>query len=108
MLKRIKQVLIGKPLKNEAIHGQKFSVFLGLPILASDSVSSVAYASEEILYILLPAIGALAYKQLGFISGAIILLLMILTFSYRQTIQAYPNGGGSFIVASDNLGTYRV
>lgn len=105
MLRRVKQVLIGEPLKNEAIHGQKFSVFLGLPILASDSVSSVAYASEEILYILIPAIGALAYKQLGFISGAIILLLLILTFSYRQTIQAYPNGGGSFIVASDNLGT---
>lgn len=105
MLKRIKQVLIGKPLRNEAIHGQKFSVFLGLPILASDSVSSVAYASEEILRTLIPFIGILAYQQLGFISGAIILLLLILTFSYRQTIHAYPSGGGSFIVASDNLGT---
>lgn len=104
MLRWLKQLFIGKPLRNEAIHGQKFSVFLGLPILASDSVSSVAYASEEILIVLVPTIGALAYRELGFISGAIILLLLILTFSYRQTIQAYPNGGGSFIVASDNLG----
>lgn len=104
MLKRFKQVLIGKPLRNEAIHGQKYSVFLGLPILSSDAISSVAYASEEILIILIPAIGALAYRELGFISGAIILLLLILTFSYRQTIHTYPNGGGSYIVASDNLG----
>lgn len=105
MLRRLKKLLIGRPLENEAINGQKLSVFLGLPILASDSVSSVAYASEEILIVLVPVIGALAYRQLTFISGAIILLLMILTFSYRQTIQTYPNGGGSFIVATDNLGT---
>lgn len=105
MLKRIKQVLIGKPLKNEEIHGQKYSIFRGLPILASDPISSVAYASEEILIILVPAIGVLAYRELGFISAGIILLLLILTFSYRQTIQTYPNGGGAFIVASDNLGT---
>jgi amino acid transporter len=104
MLKKIKQIIIGKPLRNEAIYGQKYSVLLGLPILSSDAISSVAYASEEILIVLVPAIGAMAYRQLGYISGAIILLLLILTFSYRQTIQAYPNGGGSYIVASDNLG----
>lgn len=104
MLNSLKALLIGKPLRNEAINEQKYSVFLGLPILSSDSISSVAYASEEILIVLCPAIGVLAYRQLGFISGAIILLLLILTFSYLQTIPAYPNGGGSFIVAGDNLG----
>lgn len=104
MIKKFKQILIGRPLKNEEIHGQKYSVLRGLPILASDAISSIAYASEEILIVLMPALGILAYRQLGYISGAIILLLLILTFSYRQTIQAYPNGGGAFIVASDNLG----
>lgn len=104
MFRKIKHVLIGKPLQNEEIHGQKYSVLLGLPILSSDAISSVAYASEEILIVLIPAIGVLAYRELGFISAAIIALLLILTFSYRQTISAYPNGGGSYIVASDNLG----
>lgn len=104
MLNSLKRLLIGKPLKNDAIHDQKYSVLLGLPILASDAISSVAYASENILIILIPAIGALAFSQLTYISVAIILLLIILTFSYQQTIKAYPNGGGAYIVASDNLG----
>jgi amino acid transporter len=104
MFSNIKRVLIGRPLKNDAIHEQKYSVLLGLPILASDAISSVAYASEEILIVLVPVIGALAYTQLAYISLTIIGLLLILTFSYQQTIKAYPNGGGAYIVASDNLG----
>jgi amino acid transporter len=104
MLNSIKRVLIGKPLKNESIHEQKYSVFLGLPILASDAISSVAYASEEILIVLIPAVGILAYRELSFISLTIITLLLILTFSYQQTLKTYPNGGGAYIVASDNLG----
>ncbi len=91
-------------MQNEDIQSQKYSVFLGLPILSSDAVSSVAYASEEILIVLIPAIGMLAYRELAYISAAIIALLLILTFSYWQTINAYPNGGGSYIVASDNIG----
>ena len=104
MVQKIKQFLIGKPLQNEDIHGQKYTIFLGLPILSSDAISSVAYASEEILIVLIPVIGLLAYRELAYISAAIITLLLILTFSYRQTIHTYPNGGGSYIVASDNLG----
>ena len=104
MWKHAREILIGKPLRNEALGGQKYSVLTGLPILSSDAISSVAYASEEILIVLI-GIGTLAYEQLAFVSGAIILLLMIVTFSYMQTIPAYPNGGGSFVVASDNLGT---
>ncbi len=102
----LKRILIGKPLENEALKDEKYSVFWGLPILASDPISSVAYATEEILLVLVPAIGVLAFHPLTWISGAIILLLAILTFSYRQTIRAYPNGGGAYVVASDNLGKY--
>ncbi|MCX7708835.1 MAG: APC family permease [Clostridia bacterium] len=105
MFKEIKRLLIGRPLKNEAIHGEKFGVLWGLPILSSDAISSVAYAGQEILIVLLPAIGMLAFKQLTYISAAIIVLLAILTLSYRQTIDSYPNGGGAFIVAKENIGS---
>jgi amino acid transporter len=102
----LKRFLIGKPLDNEALKNEKYSVFWGLPILSSDAISSVAYATEEILIVLIPAVGLLAFRPLAGISLAIIGLLVILTISYRQTIQAYPCGGGAYIVASDNLGPY--
>lgn len=104
MFKNLKRVLIGRPLKNEAMGDEKYGILWGLPILASDAISSVAYAGQEILMVLLPAIGALAYKELAILSAAIIGLLIILTFSYRQTIENYPNGGGAYIVAKENLG----
>lgn len=101
---RLKRVLIGKPLKNEDLRGEKFGILWGLPILSSDAISSVAYAGQEILIVLIPAIGMLAFRQLTFISAAIIMLLVILTLSYRQTIESYPNGGGAFVVAKENIG----
>jgi amino acid transporter len=104
MFRNIKRFLIGRPLKNEALHGEKFGILWGLPILSSDAISSVAYAGQEILIVLIPAVGMLAFKQLTFISLAIIILLAILTLSYRQTIDSYPNGGGAFIVAKENIG----
>jgi amino acid transporter len=104
MFQRLKRKLIGRPLKSEALHDQKFGLLWGLPILASDALSSVAYASEEILLVLVPTIGILAYGKLTWISAAIIGLVVILAFSYRQTIQNYPNGGGAYVVASENLG----
>lgn len=105
MYDNLKRVLIGKPLKNEESDGQRYGILWGLPILASDAISSVAYAGQEMLLVMLPVAGALAYDQLSLVSGAIIVLLMILTLSYRQTIEHYPNGGGAYIVAKDNLGT---
>ncbi len=105
MFDNLKRVLIGKPLKNEESDDQKYGILWGLPILASDAISSVAYAGQEMLIVMLPIAGALAYGKLSLISGAIIILLMILTLSYRQTIEHYPNGGGAYIVAKDNLGT---
>ena len=104
MFNRLKRIIIGKPLKNEAIGDEKYGILWGLPILASDAISSVAYAGQEILLVLLPAIGILAYGKLTIISLVIIGLLFLLTASYRQTIENYPNGGGAFIVAKDNLG----
>lgn len=104
MLTTIKRYLVGKPLENEALSDEKYSVGLGLPILSSDAISSVAYATEEILLVLVPALGALAFKPLLGIALAIIGLLFLLVFSYRQTIEHYPNGGGAYIVAKDNLG----
>lgn len=101
---RIKRLLIGKPLKNEQLKGEKFGILWGLPILSSDAISSVAYAGQQILIVLLPAVGMLAFRQLTYISAAIIALLAILTLSYSQTIESYPNGGGAFVVAKENIG----
>lgn len=102
---KLKSIFIGRPLRNEAIAHQKFGVMWGLPILSSDAISSVAYAGQEILLVLLPLYGLVAYGQFQLIIGAILLLMTILIFSYRQTIESYPNGGGAYIVAKDNLGT---
>ncbi len=104
MIENIKRFLIGKPLESEEIEGQKYSVLWGLPILASDAISSVAYAGEEILRVLVPVIGLLAFSQLTLLTLLIIGLLFILTLLDMQTIRCYPNGGGSYIVASTNLG----
>ncbi len=104
MFKSIKKLLIGRPLKNEVAAEEKYSVLWGLPILASDALSSVAYATEEILLILIPTIGALAFSRLNYISLAIICLVVLLAMSYRQTIKSYPNGGGAYIVAKENIG----
>lgn len=104
MLKRIKAVLIGKAIKSTESENQKFSVFWGLPIMSSDAISSVAYACEEILLVLIPILGMASYKPLMGIAAAIVALLIILVFSYRQTIDCYPHGGGSYSVATDNLG----
>lgn len=105
MLKALKALLIGKALKTEELSHEKFNVLWGLPILSSDAISSVAYAGEEILWVLVPILGLAAYKNMFYAALAIVLLLFILVFSYMQTINSYPNGGGSYIVSKDNLGT---
>lgn len=104
MFKKVRRVLVGRPLKNEALQDQKLGVLWGLPILSSDAISSVAYAGQEVLMVLIPVIGIAAYMQLSIISIAIIGLLLILMLSYRQVIDSYPNGGGAYVVAKENLG----
>lgn len=99
-----KRYLIGEPLKSSQIHYEKFTVLKGLPILSSDAISSVAYACEEILWVMIPILGVGSFKYLTYVTLAIVALLSILVFSYRQTIDSYPNGGGSYIVSKENLG----
>jgi len=85
--------------------------FIGAPIAsseASDAISSTAYATQEILivFLSLAAVGTAAYSRLVPISLMVIGLLVIVVFSYRQTIYAYPTGGGSYVVSRENLGKY--
>ncbi len=103
LFRQVLRWLLGERLKTSQLTEQKFNVFWGMAILSSDAISSVAYAVEEILWILIPVIGMASYSWLLKIAGAIILLLFILTFSYRQTVDAYPSGGGAYIVAKSNL-----
>ncbi len=100
----LKTFLLGKPLETKRLAGEKLNTFWGLPIMASDAISSVAYAVEEILWVLVPIVGLLAYQDMFFTAIAIVFLLLILVFSYRQTIDSYPHGGGSYTVAKENLG----
>jgi len=101
---RFKARVLGKPLASGGLEEQKLTWYWGLPIMASDAVSSVAYAIEEILIVLVPAIGLVATGYLPFVSAPIILLLVVLAFSYMQTIQHYPSGGGAYTVSQDNFG----
>lgn len=100
----IKDVLLGKPLKNNEISHEKFTRLWGLPIMASDALSSVAYAIEEILLILVPAVGILSFHYLPSIVIPILLLLVILVISYSQIIEHYQSGGGAYAVAKENIG----
>jgi amino acid transporter len=103
-LARARSVLFGRPLSTHEEIGERLNVATGLSIFASDNISSSAYATEEIMRVLaLAGAGALALTMP--ITVGIVIVLAIVVTSYRQTIAAYPNGGGSYIVASDNLGT---
>lgn len=100
----LKKILLGDALKDDQLTNQKLSRLWGLPIMASDAVSSVAYAVEEILMALVPALGLMAVNYVGLVSIPIILLLLILVFSYSQIINNYPNGGGAYVVSKENFG----
>ncbi|AJF61356.1 hypothetical protein QT06_C0001G0516 [archaeon GW2011_AR15] len=105
MLKRLRKFIIGERLPSWEFKHQKLSKTLALAVFSSDSLSSVAYATEEILLVLVTAGVAFLSYSLP-IALAILILLWILIVSYRQTIEAYPNGGGAYIVAKENLGKY--
>src|SRR3954469_12536924 len=101
----VKRTLIGSPLATEQLHHERIPKWKALAVLSSDALSSVAYATEEIL-IPLAAFSSAAVVWSIPIALAIAALLVIVTISYRQTIDSYPSGGGAYIVAKDNLGTY--
>lgn len=96
--------LFGRKLETSRLSDERFSVLWGMPILSSDAISSVAYAVEEILWVLIPGIGMLSYLAMPKVAATIIVLLLILIVSYRQVVKTYPGGGGAYVVAKENLG----
>ena len=102
----LKRIFIGKPIANSEDQHHRLSKKVALPVFASDAISSTAYATEEILivFLSLAAVGLSAYDFLVPISLLVIFLLLIVVSSYRQTIFAYPKGGGSYVVSRENLG----
>jgi len=101
---RVKRFLIGAPIASARAEYERLTKFKALAVLSSDAISSVAYATEANLITLIAAGSGNLWVTLP-ISFAIVALLSIVVISYRQTIPSYPNGGGSYIVAKDNLGT---
>jgi amino acid transporter len=99
----LRKLFVGEPLATERIATERLTNAKALAVFSSDALSSVAYATEEILLALLLA-GALGLSFSLPVAFAIAALFFIVTFSYRQTVFAYPSGGGSYIVAKDNLG----
>ncbi len=100
---RIKRILFGQPLPSERLEHERLNKKTALAVLSSDAISSVAYATDQILAVL-AILGAAAISFVVPISAVIVGLLMLVGLSYRQTIFAYPSGGGSYTVAKDNLG----
>jgi len=98
-----KRLLLGKPIPSSLAHHERLSRVTGLAVLSSDALSSVAYATDFILATLVVA-GVAAFSYAIPISLVIATLLAVVAFSYRQTIHAYPTGGGAYIVAKENIG----
>ena len=103
----LKQILIGKPISSEDEGHQRLRKIIALPVFASDAISSTAYATDEILVVTLgvgASAGAAAFGPLIPIAIIVCVLMVIVVLSYRQTIHAYPSGGGAYIVSRENLG----
>jgi amino acid transporter len=103
VLSQFKRFLVGKPIPSHLAHHERLSRITGLAVLSSDPLSSVAYATEEILRVLV-LVGAGALSLATPIAFVIASILAIVVFSYRQTLYAYPSGGGAYIVAKENIG----
>ena len=100
---RFKQLLFGRPLASERLEHERLNKKTALAVLSSDAISSVAYATEQILLVL-AILGTAALGYVVPISAVIVGLLVLVAISYRQTVFAYPEGGGSYTVAKDNIG----
>jgi amino acid transporter len=98
-----KRVLLGRPLSSAEEQHERLPKFFALPVFSADAISSTAYATEEILLALIAA-GSAALVWSPYIALAVAGLLAIVALSYQQTVRAYPNGGGSYVVSRVNLG----
>ncbi|HET7653371.1 MAG TPA: APC family permease [Acidimicrobiales bacterium] len=109
MYAALKRLLVGRPIATTEQEHHRLSKVVALPVFASDALSSTAYATEEILFVTAAGAGsslALGLSKLVPISIVVAVLLFLVVTSYRQTIFAYPGGGGSYMVSRDNLGRY--
>src|SRR3954470_16827107 len=100
----LRELLFGKPLRTEEEQAEQLSVWTGVPVLGLDALASASYGPEAALTVLLPLGTAVATGYIPAITACIVLVLLMVYLSYRQTIPAYPQGGGSFTVAKENLG----
>ena len=100
-----KRALLGRPLATAEEESHRLSKKIALPVFSSDAISSTAYATEEIMLILVLA-GTAALHYAVPIALMVAALLAIVALSYQQTVHAYPGGGGSYVVGSENLGRY--
>ncbi|HEV3135727.1 MAG TPA: amino acid permease [Acidimicrobiia bacterium] len=101
---RVKRKLLGPPLHTEQLDHERLGKPTALAVFASDNLSSSAYATEEILRVLVPAVGIAAFALVVPITVAMLVVLGFLILSYRQTIKAYPTAGGAYMVTRDNFG----
>src|SRR3954454_7369144 len=101
---RMKRRLIGETLHNERLAHERLGKPTALAVFASDNLSSSAYATEEILRVLVPAVGLAAFALVVPLTVAMLVVLGFLILSYRQTIKAYPTAGGAYMVTRDNFG----
>ncbi|KAB7837175.1 APC family permease [Streptomyces mobaraensis] len=101
---RVKRAFLGPPLVTERLSQEKLSNPLALGVLASDCVSSTAYGTEEMLRILVPVAGVAAFTLVLPVTGAILLVLLLVTLAYRDVVSVYTRAGGSYVVARENLG----
>src|SRR5947209_8454234 len=101
---RVKNRLLGPPLDTSQLAHERLGKPTALAVFASDNLSSSAYATEEILRVLVPAVGVAAFSLVVPITVALLVVLGFLILSYRQTIKAYPSAGGAYIVTKDNFG----
>jgi amino acid transporter len=101
----LKRLLIGRPLASREFAHQRLPKRLALGVFSTDAIASTAFATQEILVVLVPVAGMAALGYLVPISLMVVGLLVIVVASYRQTLYAYPNGGGAYIVSRENLGT---
>src|SRR3989442_2375950 len=101
---RVKRKLLGPPLHTEQLDNERLGKPTALAVFASDNLSSSAYATEEILRVLVPAVGIAAFALVVPITVAMLVVLGFLILSYRQTIKAYPTAGGAYMVTRDNFG----
>src|SRR5579875_3039474 len=101
---RLKRKLLGPPLVTEALETERLSKPVAMGVLTCDMISSSAYGTEEMLTILVPAVGAAAFSLVLPVTAAILFILVVVTLSYREVVMVYTKAGGSYVVARENFG----